>query len=269
MLSYNFKYKEFNLYYSLSGSDAKVLLMFHGFGQTKEAFNPLIEVLKDQYTIYSFDLFFHGQSDIHSQQKILHKSTLVELIAAFMAEKGIENFSTAGYSLGAKFSLVLAEAFPEKIQRLILIAPDGIKINFWYSFATALAIPRRIFRSTIDTPSSFNYTASILEKLKLLDKSMIKFARTQMNTREKRHQVYHSWVGFRYLRVDIRKLARTIGEKNIETELFIGKYDKMITKKVVSSFVKDCSTVIYRELEAGHTNLIQKVAEFYQSNLNK
>jgi pimeloyl-ACP methyl ester carboxylesterase len=241
--------------------------MFHGFGQTNDSLKAIIEVLKDDYMIYSFDLFFHGDSTIENNEKVLHKSAWLEIITAFTTEKKIGNFSLAGYSLGTKFCLVLVEAFPEKIERLILIAPDGIKINFWYSFATALSIPRTVFKSTIERPATFTFTTKFLEKVNLLDRSVVKFARTQMHTREKRSQVYHSWVGFRFLQVDIRKLAQTISEKGIKTSIFLGIHDKMITKKILSSFIKGCKGITIKELNAGHTNLIQKVAEYYQSKL--
>ena len=55
-------YQSSELYYYREGDGNKVILLFHGFGQDHKAFDSWIDVLESDYTIFAFDLFFHGNS---------------------------------------------------------------------------------------------------------------------------------------------------------------------------------------------------------------
>jgi pimeloyl-ACP methyl ester carboxylesterase len=124
------------LHFTILGNGPEHLLMFHGFGQDNNSFDSLSKLLSPLYTVYVFDLYFHGQSVWGDDEKALEKKRWKEIIQHFLLENKIENFCVAGYSLGGKFALATLEAFPEKTRAIILLAPDGIKTSFWYSIAT-------------------------------------------------------------------------------------------------------------------------------------
>lgn len=258
-----FEFKKAQLHYHKTGKGPNILLTFHGFGQSKHHFQHFEKVLKNTHTIYSFDLFYHGMSFWHEREKPISKKFWKELIDAFFKSEGIENLSLAGYSLGGKFVLATLEAFPDKIKKIILIAPDGININFWYYLATYTSFTRRFFRSLVINPKPFYKLVKIISKLNIMNKSIIKFTENQMNTRQKRRRVYYSWVIFRKLQFEMNKIASLINFYNIEVDIILGKYDMMITHKKMDGLLKRLNKFNLQILESGHSSLIDEVAKYY------
>ncbi|MDQ3392650.1 MAG: alpha/beta hydrolase [Bacteroidota bacterium] len=260
-----FEFQKAQLHYHKTGKGNKVLLAFHGFGQSKQHFIHFSQPLRDTYTIYSFDLFYHGMSFWHEKEKPMKKQFWTNLLNEFFKVEGIKTCSLAGYSMGGKFALATLEAFPEKIEKLILIAPDGIKTSFWYSLATYPSWIRRFFRSLIVNPKPFHLMVDSMSKIGLMDKGIIKFASSQMNTRGKRRRVYYTWVVFRLLKFDMELIASLVNKHNIGLEMFLGKYDKVIILKNMQRLLKKTKKYDLHILECGHNTLIDEVAKFYEN----
>lgn len=250
-----------SLFYHKTGHGPKNLLLFHGFGQDHTVFLPLADALKDSHTLYIFDLYFHGDSKWNhgsypDNERPLEKNEWKEIMQHFLKEHDIQKFSVAGFSLGGKLALATLEAFPERISSIFLIAPDGIKTSFWYSLATYPFAFRKIFRSIIYKPKVFFSLANILRSTGLMDRGLLRFAESQMNTEEKRKKVYYSWVVLRHLEFDLRKIALVINEKKINTTLIAGRFDKVIRAENLSrlsKYIDESKTVI---LESGHNHLV-------------
>lgn len=253
------------LHFSRSGKGKKVLLAFHGFGLTHKAFNALEEQLQEEYTIYNFDLFYHGGSFWHKKEEPLTKEKWIGIIEKVFEDHQIKNFGLLCFSMGGKFVLSITEAFPERVKELILIAPDGIKTNFWYNIATYPSFLRKIFRRIVTRPVIYFRIVNFLRSLRLIDKGIVRFANTQMQTRKQRRQVFYSWVVFRKLKIQPESLAAQINRHNIKVSLFLGKYDKIITWGNLKSFFDKLENKEVNILEAGHTNLIDAVADFYRT----
>ena len=81
------------LYYSKFGNGSKKIILFHGFGQDRMIFKKLIDELSETHTLFSFDLFFHGQSGF--EEKFVTKSDWKEFFDAFLKREGLTNFSMA------------------------------------------------------------------------------------------------------------------------------------------------------------------------------
>ena len=111
------------------GKGPKLLVCFHGFGESAAEFSCLEPSLGDIYTLVAIDLPFHGSTrwngEVFDQEIVRH-----------LAEKILEHyqlsiFSVLGYSLGGRVALSLVEALPQQVQQLILVAPDGVRDTFW------------------------------------------------------------------------------------------------------------------------------------------
>lgn len=231
--------------------------MFHGYGQDANIF--------DGFEGYSIDLFFHGNSVWHEGEEALEKKDWKELIAGFLEENKIQNFKVLGFSMGAKFAMATLEAFPDRVKEIILLAPDGIRTSFWYSLATYPLALRKVFRSMIGNHKRFLRIARISRRLGLVDKGVLRFVETQMDTEEKRKRVYYSWVVFRHLKFDIEKIAELINENNIKLQLFAGRHDKIIKAKNMTRLTSKVPNSRLEIVEAGHNNLVAKVRPLIQS----
>lgn len=256
-----FQYKNTTLAYQQSGNGVEPLLLFHGFGQDHSAFAPLFGPLSGRYTFYSFDLFFHGRSQWPFGEMPLSKEYWHELLDQFLRENKIEKFSLLGFSLGAKFALASFEALPSKVNNVFLLAPDGINTNTWYSLATYPIALRALFKSMITKPGIFSTIVKIAKGLSIIDKKVLRFSESQMQTEENRRRVYYSWVVFRHLHVDLKKLVSLFNGSATSVLVLIGQYDKIITAKNVQGFTSKLLRARLQILATGHNGLIKECVE--------
>jgi pimeloyl-ACP methyl ester carboxylesterase len=260
------KFGDDNLDYHVYGHGPKVLITFHGFGQNGEYYESFGKSVGDTYTIYSFDLFFHANSEWKERNKALTKEEWRNILHLLLEKHHIHNFAVCGYSMGGKFALASLEAFPDRINQFILIAPDGIKTLFWYSLATYPTSFRKFFRAMITQPKYFYHILKFSKKLGIADKSLLKFANSQMNTRAQRRRVYLTWVVFRLLSFNMRAIGDLINKHQIPTIMVTGKYDKIITENNMMDFLQHVKVYENIVLEAGHNSLIDYAAEYFKNN---
>jgi pimeloyl-ACP methyl ester carboxylesterase len=253
-----FHYKKCTLHYIKVGKGNTPLFLFHGFGQDRNAFDNILNQPQSKYTCYVFDLFFHGKSKWGYAETPLTKDFWCELLISFLKQEGINRFSLAGYSLGARFVFASLVCCAEKVEEVFLLAPDGIKTSFWYNLATYPLLFRKLFKSMVSHPNRFQVLATGLNKLNLIDKGLLRFAKSQMDTAEKRERVYYSWVVLRKLRFNSKKTAELLLTYNIKTQLFLGAYDKVITQKSVAPLLRHAKNVKVIRLSTGHNKLIEE-----------
>ena len=250
------------LHYQKLGHGPLVMLAFHGYGQDLSYYKPVAEAIGKQFTIYAFDLFFHGKSWLAREHAPLTKTFLKELLERFLQEEQINHFSVAGFSMGGKFALATLEAFPERIKAFYLVAPDGIKTSFWYSVATYPGWLSGIFKRTVVKPQPFFKLVQVLGSLKVLHPGLLRFARHQMDSPAKRLKIYKSWTSFRFLVFDLEKIIRLLNTSGIPTHIFLGQFDQIITAagiKFFSDAIQNCQVIILR---TGHTHLLAEVGQY-------
>jgi len=258
-------YHNNKLFYHKEGEGKIPILLFHGFGQDHKIFAAWFEELKNNYTLYSFDLFFHGDSH-WSARTPLEKRDWREILELLFTNEKMDAFDVAGFSLGGKFALATLEAFPDKVKRVILLAPDGIKTSFWYSFATYPIIIRALFKSMILHPDRLHRVTKILRTFGLVDKGLVRFAESQMDTPEKRKRVYLSWVYFRHLKFNLDRVARLVNDHQVSFTIILGKYDRIIAAKDMNRILKKLSVYRLEILDTGHQGIIEESKIFLGRN---
>lgn len=254
------------IHYHRFGHGSKVMLAFHGFGQTGSDLKPLADSLADEYTVYCFDLFYHGRSYWNNKDEAMSKKFWADFINLFTKQQSISTFSLCGFSLGGKFALSTLEAFPEKTEKLMLLAPDGIKTSMWYSLATYPVAFKSYFKSMIVKPHRFFDLLNTINRTGLVEKGIAKFAATQMNTIKKRRRVYFAWVVFKELKFKLHKLGKLINQHNIEVTMYLGTYDKIITEKGMQRLLKYLNDYKLHLIKSGHNQLIENTARHITRN---
>lgn len=262
MTSHFLTHDEHVIHYYKMGSGSKIKLAFHGFGLDGASFEPIADSWSNIYTIYSFDLFYHGKSHWSQPDEKLTKDKWKKLLLAFIKKEKIEDFSLMAFSLGGKFALTTLELFPDRIKEITFIAPDGIKTQMWYNLATYPLIFQKYFKSMIVRPNRFYKVLNLVKSAGLLDKSISKFAASQMNSVKKRRRVYYSWVIFKDLKSDMKHISQLINDNDISVTMFLGSYDKIITKEGMNKLLGKLKEHNTHILECGHNNLIPHVAAF-------
>jgi pimeloyl-ACP methyl ester carboxylesterase len=262
---YFFHYKQASLHYSVYGNGNKPLFLFHGFGLRGEVFYELEKVLAKEYTLYNFDLFFHGKSEWKAGEAPMTEAFWKDLVTQFIKEKNISSFSLLGYSIGAKLVWSTVKNISDKVKEIIVIAPDGITSNTWYTLATRTALDRAIFKAILFNEKIITALIKTGRWLRLVPSITIRFAESQLGTEEQRKRVYQTWLLFRKLRGDNKKLAFEINNNKIDLTIYLGAHDKIITYEIVLPLVEKVIMKNVIILPAGHSNLIQAV----KNHLNK
>jgi pimeloyl-ACP methyl ester carboxylesterase len=252
--------REVILHYEWYGDGPETLITFHGFGQQGKDMHPLNKAFINTHRIYHIDIFYHGKSYWNEEIGPLTKSIWVKIIFHFLARENIKVFDIAAFSMGGKFLLATVEAFSTHINHIYLIAPDGIKTSTWYSLASYPYFFRHYFQSMIVKPWRFYSLIKGLQRLHLLDKGLAKFASTQMDTRRKRRQVYYSWVMFRHLTYNHKIIASIINDHSIKVDIYVGRYDKIITEKGLKKLTRHLIDYRLHIIESGHNQLIVSTA---------
>lgn len=251
-------YKNSRISYLVFGVGTSPVACFPGYGETGDSFAFLGGQGGKDYRFYAFDLPFHGQTQWNEDHDFT-PGDLQEIVA--MTIPGPARLILMGFSLGGRIALGYFQANPEKIEKLVLLAPDGLKLNFWYWLATQSFIGNRLFRFTMKNPSWFFAFLKGLNKLGLVNTSIFKFVNYYIGDKIVREQLYQRWMGLRKIRPNIRKIKQQINLHATPVRIIYGKHDKIILpargEKFRKGIEKHCSITI---LESGHQLLQEKHA---------
>lgn len=104
---------------------APTLVLVHGLSSPSWVFDGLVHgFMQSGYRVLSYDLFGRGYSARAAGRQTLdfHAAQLEELLDTL----GIETTTVLGYSMGGAIAARFAEKAPERVERLILLAPAGM-----------------------------------------------------------------------------------------------------------------------------------------------
>ena len=104
------------LYYETAGSGSP-LIMIHGNGETHEIFDEAVSVLSKYFTCYLIDSRGHGKSQKVSE---FHYADMAEDVYQFIQSLSLQNITFYGFSDGGIVGLLLASAYPDLFERMII-----------------------------------------------------------------------------------------------------------------------------------------------------
>lgn len=100
------------------------LLLLHGMGCNHKTWLPVLHQLARRYTVIAPDLLGHGESDKPRADYSIggYANGMRDLLTVL----GIDRVTVVGHSLGGGVAMQFAYQFPERTERLVLVAPGGI-----------------------------------------------------------------------------------------------------------------------------------------------
>lgn len=242
------------LHYQIFGDGPKNLLAFHGFGQSRHVYSSWSKKLKDQYKIYAFDIFYHGDSQ--RSESPLSKKEWKEWLTAFLDKESIGSYGTLGYSLGGRFSIASALAYPEKVEEIILVAPDGVFLTPWFKLATTPGI-RGIFKYLMLHPNRLERLLNFNDRSKIVNKYVADFARKEMGNSQNRKRVYLSWNHFKPLGFSHDQLISGFNGIRAKKSIIVGDNDHIIVPDGILPIIKKMDGFMIHRLPLKHHQLIK------------
>lgn len=233
------------------GQGTKLLLAFHGFGQDASAFVPLANLVSEEFTTISFN--FPGESRSSWQGKIMPSNkTLWPFIQKLCDEFEVKDVTLMGFSMGGRPTMCLTEYYPEKVNRIILIAPDGLKKNIWYRLATREFYGRLIFKRILKKPQPWIRRANYLMDKGIIPSKWRNLVNTTLNKADYRKKLETDWLFTHNFIPNSRRFKKVLSAFNIPCHLFMGKQDRIFPPKEGEAFAKGSPFVHFHLLSTGH-----------------
>lgn len=250
-----FNYLHHSIAFERIGNGSNYIIALHGVKQQSAEFRFLEHQL-DAFTIIALDLPYHGfsqwQESRHSNQDA------VGLFEAIMQQLGCTKVHVMAYSIGARMALSVLQEKPQWVASLVLIAPDGIKENKWYRFATRSPVGKPLFKLGLKYPMLLHKLFDMAVYFKYIKKSYAAFYKNSIATKEEARHLYQIWMGFSDLNIDLDKAISEMNQHKISCLLIVGKYDKLVPESSVSELVSQASYLHYVVVEKSH-DLLQSI----------
>jgi len=119
--------------------DAPAILLLHGFGSSLHTFEPWAEALKADDRVVRLDLPGSGLSPPDPTGDYTDTRS-IELILALMDQLEIGKATLAGNSIGGRIAWNMAADHPGRVEKLVLISPDGFA-SPGFSYGKAADVP--------------------------------------------------------------------------------------------------------------------------------
>ncbi|HNM07269.1 MAG TPA: alpha/beta hydrolase [Chitinophagales bacterium] len=254
----DFQFGDAVFHYTRFGNGTEVMLAFHGFSESGTSFLPLEPALGLRYTIYAFDLPWHGETQ-WPEGRIFTPADLLGLVRGFLDYLGASKFAVLGFSMGGKCALYITKHMPDRLNALWLLASDGIQTNRIYNVAVYPAWGRKLFKTTIRHPSWFFGMVNLATRLRLITPWLKKFTNNHMATREKRQRLYDTWISMAGFNPDIELVKKQLNTFHIPALLFFGRRDEVIPYTVGEQFAEGVALAKLTVLERGHYFIDEKI----------
>lgn len=263
MSSAFYPFRNSRIHYFCWGNGPRLLFCFHGYGESAASFALLEASLGEEFTLVAIDLPFHGETEWAEDGCFDAAGCLAILqdIAAGLPGRN-PGWVMLGYSMGGRVALHLLGLAPEKISRLVLLAPDGLFVNPWYWLATRTHAGNRLFRWTMKKPGWLFFLLNTGNRLRLVNRSLFKFAAHYIDDEAERKALYTRWTTMRLFRPRLRVLIALIRQRSISVRLFYGKFDRIIRSRRGERFIQRIQPFGQLDLlAAGHALLQPKFIE--------
>lgn len=263
---HSLSYKSSRISYLRFGSGPKTAFCFHGYGEEAKSYLFLEKYAGHEYTFYSIDLPYHGQTQWREGLDCTADDIrrIIEAICSqdnFKFQTADFKLSLVGFSLGGRVVLGLYETMPAKIEKLVLLAPDGLKLNFWYWLSTQTWAGNKLFALTMKKPGWFFGLLKLLNKLNLVNTSIFKFVNYYIGDKEVRRLLYARWTTLRKLKPALGRVKSLVKNNQTAVRLIYGRHDRIILpvrgEKFMKGIEEHCSLAV---IHSGHQVLHEKHA---------
>ncbi|MFM1931325.1 MAG: hypothetical protein RL226_628 [Bacteroidota bacterium] len=243
----------------------KPVIAFHGFGRHAADFEVFREVLGNDEQLIAINLFQHGESRWPKKREFtdsLNRKELLGLLDAIPEIKNHAQFSLWGYSMGGRIALTLLEEVPERIARVMLIAPDGLKMAKMYRFAAHTRLGNSVYRMLMSRPHLITGTIDLAHKLRLVNSKFHRFIHVHLESKEKAQLVYEAWLIYRYFQPRLPHVADVLNSHPIRFTMIFGRYDSVIRPTFAVNLDALLDTPNTHFIDSGHLLMTVQTADF-------
>lgn len=241
-----------DLHYMQAGSGPRLLLAFPGYGHDAQSLLLFAPELQHMYTCLFFDMPHHGNSK-WSAGAAFTKPMLTETCKLLMAMHNVNTVSLLGYSMGGRVCLTIAEQLPQIVDRMTLVASDGLIPNYYYSFFIRTPVGKALFLHMLHNPAPYIRLVQWLKRRGLISDWQYKFVQHYTGDAHTRKMLSLRWPAMGPLVPSITRVKNNIRHNNIPLNLFMGKFDRVIPASSGAKFAQGLPSAQLHILDKGHT----------------
>jgi pimeloyl-ACP methyl ester carboxylesterase len=260
MQSHYITHRNSTVHYLQFGNGPRLLFCFHGYGRESDTFWILERRLGHLFTIIAIDIPFHGRTK-WNDEVIYKPQYLVQFLLQIRQSLQKEHlkFTLLGFSMGGRIALYLTQLLSEHVERLVLLAPDGLNFNFWRWLGTHTWLGNKVVNYTINKPGWAIWVLHKAEELKVIPRSVKNFVGYYIEDEEHRLMLYRRYISTRLFKPSLSKLKRLIKKYQIPVRMMFGSFDRVIAYQGGEQFKEGIEQFASMEVvEAGH-NLLSEV----------
>lgn len=132
--------------------DAPAVILLHGFGGSLHSWEPWALELAKTHRVIRFDLPGSGLSSPDPTGDY-RDARSIQILIALMDQLGVAKASIVGHSLGGRIAWTFAATHPERVEKLVLVAPDGFA-SPGFEYGKAPEVPMAVKLMRVVLPKS-------------------------------------------------------------------------------------------------------------------
>ena len=131
---------------------APAVIFLHGFGASLHTWEPWAQTLSKDLRVIRIDLPGSGLSLPDLKGDYSDKRTL-QILLALMDKLGLARTSLVGHSIGGRIAWTFAGTYPERMNKLVLVSPDGFASpGFEYGRNPEVPVMVKLMRVALPKP---------------------------------------------------------------------------------------------------------------------
>jgi pimeloyl-ACP methyl ester carboxylesterase len=132
--------------------DAPAVVLLHGFGASLHTWEAWVPGLAEHHRVIRFDLPGSGLSAPDPTGDYTDERSL-EVLRELLDRLGLARASLVGHSMGGRIAWRFAARFADRVERLVLVAPDGFASpQFEYGKKAEVPAVMRLMRHALPLP---------------------------------------------------------------------------------------------------------------------
>lgn len=120
-------------------ADAPAVVLLHGFASSLQTWDAWAQGLAVTHRVVRIDLPGSGLSPPDPAHDYRDERSW-QMLLALLDDLGLPRASLVGHSMGGRIAWTFAAKFPERTDKLVLVAPDGFA-SFGFEYGQPMAVP--------------------------------------------------------------------------------------------------------------------------------
>jgi pimeloyl-ACP methyl ester carboxylesterase len=234
------EYGGFRLPYRVWGHGGELLLAFHGYGRSSEDYRPYAAELGAQYTLIAFDFFYHGPMAANPETPMpaFNSSQMAGLVERLLWERKKVNCSLLAYSQGGRLVLGILHRIPHRVNKVVLVSPDGLRPNRMRKFISKTPVGRWTGRWLVAHRSGLHSILKILAATGFIRPNLRNFYVNSTREKKDRFRIYHIWMAMKDFEIHPKLIDHYLNSRNFRMVFVMGQYDSVIPVKWAEAFIR-------------------------------